>query len=339
MERVTFSFALFHPRYWLVWLGFALWFVCMQLLPFRVLQSIGAKLGHLAARLSDRRRIIARKNIALCFPELSEKEQDALFWKTMASVGQGLVDSGVAWFWPKWRMDRVIDVEGVEHLQAALASGQGILFFSYHFTSLEIALAEVNRQYPEENYGFYRPHANKVYEYVMRKGRERHAPKSKAVPRKEVRTIMRALRNGRVVLYIPDQDYGRQFSTFVPFMGVDAATVTAPTQLAKTGRAKVLSFCAFRKPDGSGYLFKIYPEFEGYGEDENADALQMNQFLEGLVREYPEQYLWVHRRFKSRPDQQTDFYELNGLKSMQRRHRRRRKQDEKRQKAQEKSKS
>ncbi len=323
MGRVTFSFRLFHPKYWFMWLGFGLLYVVVQLLPFRVSMWLGAKLGRLAARLSDRRSIVARKNIDLCFPELSEQKKEELFWRSMESVGQGLIDMGVAWFWPKWRLNKVLDVEGQSILFDALEKGQGILFFSYHFTSLEIALASMNRLYPEQNLGVYRPHANKVYEYIMRKGRERHGPKTKALPKSEVRTMVRGLRKGCVVFYIPDQDYGHRYSTFVPFMGVNTATVTAPSQLAKMGRAKVLSFCAFRKRDGSGYSVKIYPELDGYGADEKADAAQMNVFLEELICEYPEQYLWVHRRFKSRPDHQKDFYGLRELKSFKRRAKRR----------------
>lgn len=330
MDRATFSLALLHPKYWFMWLGFALLYLVVQCLPFKAIMWLGAKLGRLAAAISDRRRMIARKNIALCFPDLSEQERERLFYRSMESVGQGLMDSGIAWFWPKWRLNKILDVEGQSLLFDTLEKEQGILFFSYHFTSLEIALASMNRLHPQQNYGVYRPHANKVYEYVMRKGRERHGPDTTALPKSGVRTMVKALRKGKIVFYIPDQDYGRRYSVFVPFMGVEAATVTAPSQLAKMGRAKVLSFCAFRKHDGSGYSVKIYPELEGYGEDEQADALQLNQFLQGLIEDYPEQYLWVHRRFKSRPDGERNFYQLDGLKSSQRRRKRRVKLKEKR---------
>ncbi|MFL0804655.1 MAG: LpxL/LpxP family Kdo(2)-lipid IV(A) lauroyl/palmitoleoyl acyltransferase [Agarilytica sp.] len=332
MGRVTFSLRLFHPKYWLVWLGFGCWYVFVQILPFRVLMWCGAMLGRVAAMLSERRSIVARKNIALCFPELSEAEQNDLFWRSMESVGRGVVDSGIAWFWPKWRLKRVLDIEGFPLLMDALADGQGVLLYNYHFTSMEIGLAAINSSYPEQNYGVYRPHANAVYEYLMRKGRERHGPETVAVPRKDVRKMVKALRTGNILFYLPDQDYGRRYSVFVPFMGVDAATVTAGSQLAKMGRAKVLSYCATRKPDGSGYRVKIYPPIDGYGQNENDDACNVNQFLEARIRECPEQYLWVHRRFKSRPDGQHDFYELDGLKSFQRRKKRRDKLREKKRK-------
>ncbi len=324
MEKVHFSIALLRPRYWPVWLGIALWWLVVQILPFRVQMWLGAKLGRISARLSPRRRIITRKNIDLCFPEKSARERDQLFWQTMESTGRGFFDTGIAWFWPYWRLRKVLDVRGMDQVLAAREQGRGVLFFTYHFTSLEIGCAGVNRHYPHMNYGVYRPHANRVYDYVMRKGRERHAKNLEAVPRRDVRTMVRTLRKGQMLIYLPDQDYGPKYSVFVPFFGVDAATVTAPTQLVKMGRAKVLSFCASRKPDGSGYLVQVYPEFEGYGSgDERADACLMNEFLERRIREHPEQYLWVHRRFKSRPDKDRDFYGLSSLKSFQRRQRRR----------------
>ncbi len=284
---------------------------------------LGALLGRIAAVMSKRRSIVARKNIALCFPELSASEQRALFWKTMESVGRGFMDTGIAWFWPKWRLRKIIDVEGLSLLLDALDDDQGILLITYHFTSLEIGIGAINAGYSEQNFGVYRPHTNQVYDYVMRKGRERYGEGTRAVPRKDVRSMVRALRKNAILFYLPDQDYGHDHSVFVPFMGVEAATVTAGSQLAKMGRAKAMSFVAARKADGSGYVVKIYPPIEGYGEDERNDAANLNAFLAARIREYPEQYLWVHRRFKSRPDNQPDFYELNDLSSFKRREKRR----------------
>lgn len=323
MDRISFSFKLLHPKYWLVWFGFGVWYLVVQLLPFRALMWLGAMLGRIAALASEHRSIVARKNIALCFPELNEKEKERLFWRSMESLGQGFMDTGIAWFWPIERLRKIIDIEGLPLLLRELEAGNGVLFFTYHFTSLEISLASINMAYPKENYGVYRPHGNKVYDYIMRKGRERFGSALRAVPRKNVREIIKGLRKGNVVFYLPDQDYGHRYSKFIPFMGIDAATVTAPTQLAKVGRAKVLSYSAFRKRDGSGYEVKIFPSIDHYGDDEEHDALRVNQFLESLIREYPEQYLWVHRRFKSRPDNDRDFYGLRELKSFKRRKKRR----------------
>lgn len=291
---------------------------------------LGGGLGRMAGMLSERRRIIARKNLELCFPDKSEQEREALMRSVMASTGRGFFETGMAWFWPISRLEKLWEINGLEHFDAAKEQGVGVLLFSYHFTPLELGLAAINRHAPVTSYGVYRPHANKVYDYVMRKGRERHAHANAAIPRKDVRAIVKVLRKGGIVHYAPDQDYGRKYSKFVPFFGVEAATLVAPTQLAKLGRAWVFSNVIARKKDGAGYRIEIHP-FEQYGEDESDDALSMNTFLAQRIEENPEQYLWVHRRFKSRPDNAPDFYGLEGLKSFQRRQRRRAKARQKRQ--------
>lgn len=332
MKRNHFSTALLHPRYWGVWLGLGLWALLVHLLPFRVQMFLGGKLGRLAGHFSKRRQLTAKKNIALCFPELDLKTQEKLLWEVMESTGRGFFDTGIAWFWPGWRLNKIIDVSGMEHLYAAHEQGRGVLLFTFHFTSLEVGAAGVNRRYPHMNYGVYRAHANKLYDYVQRKGRERHTDNLRAVHREDVRGMVRALRKGSMMIYLPDQDYGHRHSVFVPFFGVDAATVTAPSQLVKMGKAKVMAFTAIRKSDGSGYSAQIYPDFEDYGQgDPTADAAMLNRFLEARIREHPEQYLWVHRRFKSRPDRSEDFYELDSLSASKRRRKRRAKAWEKEQ--------
>lgn len=324
MKRNPFSIALLHPRYWGVWLGVGLWALITHLLPFRALMWLGGKLGRAAGHFSQRRQRTARKNIALCFPEKTPQQREELFWKVMESTGRGFVDTGIAWFWPAWRLNKVLDVRGMEHLFEAHRQGQGVLLFTFHFTSLEAGAAGVNGLYPHMNHGVYRAHANRAYDYIQRKGRERHTKKLKAVRRDDVRSMVRALRKGAMMIYLPDQDYGRKHSVFVPFFGVEAATVVAPSQLVKMGRAKVMAFTAIRKEDGSGYLSQVYPAFENYGQgDQEADARMLNDFLEARIREHPDQYLWVHRRFKTRPDGNRDFYELGDLRSSKRRQKRR----------------
>lgn len=285
---------------------------------------LGEKLGHLAGKMSARRRLVVEKNIALCFPELSKEAQYDLVWKVFASTGRGFFDTGIAWFWPKWRIQRVVELEGMEHLLEAHKEGCGVLLFNFHFTSLEIACATIFQHYPHDSFGVYRADENKVYDFLMLYCRERHSKNMVAIPREGVRSMVKALRKGNMLLYLPDQDYGFKPSIFVPFFGVEAATLKAPTQLVKMGKAKVIACYCVRKEDNSGYRVEVFPDaFEHYGEDETQDALTLNQFLETHIKRYPDQYLWAHRRFKSRPDHQEDFYHLNQLKSMQRRNKRR----------------
>ncbi len=331
-KRFTYDMLL--PQYWLTWLGFALWYLMIRLLPFSVLMWLGGKLGRLVGRFVARRRLVVEKNIELCFPELSEQEQQDLVWKIFESTGRGFIDTGIAWFWPLKKISRLVELKGMEHLVKAHEEGQGVLLFTCHFTSLELCGGTFNNRYPFDNYGVYRAHKNKVYDMLMCHGRERHSKGLTPIPRDEVRAMAKVLRKGKCLMYLPDQDYGHKYSTFVPFFGIEAASITAPTQLAKLGKAKAMAYTGVRKPDNSGYLIEIFPDdFEGYGQDEVQDAKMVNDFFEARIREYPDQYLWAHRRFKSRPNKEDDFYRLERLKSFQRRNKRRQKWQEKKWKA------
>ena len=309
-DRPQFTLKLLHPKYWLTGIGFSLWWLLIQILPFSAHMFLGKLLGLLLLKANISRCRIARRNIELCFPELNEQERQALLRKQMISVARGLFDTAISWFWPYWRLKRVIDVNGLEHLVKAQENNQGILFIGMHFTSLEISGAGVNRSLPEMPFnGVYRPHDNALFDYIQRNGRERHCMDLKVVPKADVRGMIKALRQGRVMAYLPDQDYGRKHSIFVPFFGIEAATVTAASQLVKMGRAKILAYRAVRKPDASGYIVDVFPEIEGYGQgDEVDDAKILNDFIEARVREYPDQYFWVHRRFKTRPEGEKGVY-------------------------------
>lgn len=332
--RDRFTFDMLLPQYWLTWLGFGLWYLMIRLLPFRLLMWLGGKIGLLVGKLVARRRLVVEKNVALCFPELTAEEQKDLVRRILESMGRGFIDTGIAWFWPLEKIVKRVEVKGMEHLKKAHDDGQGILLFTCHFTSLELCGGTFNNLYPYDNYGVYRSHKNKVYDMLMCHGRERHSKGLTPIPRDEVRSMAKVLRKGKCLMYLPDQDYGHKYSVFVPFFGVDAASITAPTQLAKLGKAKVMAYTGVRKPDNSGYVIEIFPDdFEGYGNDEVADATMVNQFFEKRIRETPDQYLWAHRRFKSRPDGEADFYQLEHLSSFKRRHKRRQKWQEKKQKA------
>ena len=321
MGRPHFSIALLHPRHWLTWLAIGLWWLAVHVLPFRWQMILGGWLGLLAGKLSQHRRMIAQKNIALCFPHLSPEEQAKLYRESMKSIGRGLFDTGIAWFWSKQAINKRIDSIGQEHLQRLQEQNVGVLFIGLHFTSLEISGPGVHKDQHFLIDGVYRPHGNPVYDYIQRKGRERHGPDFKVVPRAEVRSMVKCLRKGRALSYLPDQDYGPKHSIFVPFFGVPTAVVTAPSQLVKMGRAAVLAYRAVRKPDLSGYEVEIFP-VEGFGSgDEQQDATLLSEFIEARIKEHPEQYLWVHRRFKTRPDGQRDFYQIGHLPWLKRRRR------------------
>ncbi len=311
---------LWHPRFWTSWAGMALWWSLVQILPFRLQMVLGGWLGRLAGRLSKRRRRITRKNLALCFPEKSEEERETLYTQSMEAAGRAFFESGMAWFWPRWRLQKRYRIQGLEHLQKAREEGRGVIFLGIHFTTIEMCAAFMNIAWSID--GFYRPHKNPVYEWVQRYGRERHNPESQTIPRKDVRGIIRTLKSGRVINYTTDQDFGARHSVFVPFFNIPTATVTAPSQLARVAGAVAIPYTTRANANLTGYEITIYPPIEGFGSgDEQEEAAAFNAFIEARVRENPGQYLWSHRRFKTRPDGEKDFYKVQALVDKSRRKR------------------
>ncbi len=307
MERPRFRLQFFHPRFWGLWLGLGLLWLIVQL-PYRALLGLGRALGAVMYRVAGPRRRIAARNLELCFPELSSAQRERLLKENFASTGIAFFEMAMSWWWPKARLARLAHIEGLEHLRDAQRDGQGAILMAVHFTTLEIGAALLGQAHTID--GMYREHGNALFDYVQRRGRERHNLDALAVERDDVRGMLKLLRNGRAIWYAPDQDYGTKQSVFVPLFGIPAATVTATTKFARLGRARVIPFTQRRLEDGSGYRLVVHPPLEGFpGESEEADCLRINQWVEGVLRECPEQYLWAHRRFKSRPEGAPRLYE------------------------------
>jgi KDO2-lipid IV(A) lauroyltransferase len=188
-----------------------------------------------------------------------------------------------------------------------------------HFTTLEIGAAFIAMSHPVD--GMYRPHKNPVYDYMQRKGRERHGQDVDVFQRKDVRGMLRALKNGRAVWYAPDQDYGIKQGVFAPLFGQPAATITGTSRFARVGRAKVVPYVVTRLEKEGRYKLEVFPPIDEIPSgDELRDAVLVNQFVEARMRETPCQYMWVHRRFKTRPEGEQDIYGEAG-KSKRRRKR------------------
>lgn len=213
----------------------------------------------------------------------------------------------MSWWWPRKRLRRLVKIEGLEHLEAAQAQGQGVILMAIHFTTLEIGAALLGQRHTID--GMYRAHKNPVFDYVQRRGRERHNADAQAIEREDVRGMIKVLRQGRAIWYAPDQDYGAKLSLFIPLFGVPAATVTATSKFAKLGRAQVIPMQQTRLPKGQGYLIKLEPPLADFpGESDEEDCIRLNQWIEGAISEQPEQYLWAHRRFKTRPEGEAKLY-------------------------------
>lgn len=306
MSRVQFNAGLLHPRWWFTWLLMGLWWLIAQT-PYILQFYLGKYLGRLLLRVGSRRRLISEKNLALCFPECSDEERASLLQQSFESSAIALFETGLAWFAPQWRLRRLVTIEGLEHFEAA--KDNGALLMAMHFTTLEIGAAFVSMNHVIA--GMYRPHKNAVYDYVQRRGRERHHPDSIAISRRDVRGMLRELKRKQLVWYAPDQDYGPKQSVFAPFFGVNAASVTATSKFTRMTKACVIPFTQTRLDHGKGYIVTVYPPLTDFPSgDQEQDAAYINSWIEHRVRQQPGQYLWSHRRFKTRPPGEADLYGL-----------------------------
>jgi KDO2-lipid IV(A) lauroyltransferase len=296
------------PRHWPTWIGVGLLRATSALLPVGTQLALGAWLGRLAMPLARRRREIARINLDLCFPALSAAERQQLLRRHFESVGTGVFEFCLGW----WASDRAlrhrVRLEGMEHLRNAFARGKGVILLSAHFTTLEIG----GRFLAMHSAGLrlnamYRRSDNPVVERALRERRRRQF--GEPIGRDDVRAMLRALRKNEAVWYAFDQNYRRRHAVFAPFFGVPASTNTATSRLAEATGAAVVPFFTYRLPDRSGYVQRVEPALEGFPSgDHQADAARLNGLIERWVVEAPEQYLWSHRRFKTRPAGEARFY-------------------------------
>lgn len=291
------------PRYWPVWLLLGLVrLICM--LPYRPMMAISRLIGRIVMRLGKERRAIAERNIEKCLPELDEQQRRILLTRHFESLGMAGFETGLAWWASDRRLAPLCHVEGIEHLQEALSDGRGAIVLSAHFTCLEICSRMLAMQLPINP--VYRSLRNPLLNEVMLRGRERCT--DSAIPKHDVRQMIRVLKNNGVVWYAPDQSAGGKSAKLVPFFGLPAQTNTTTTRLAKLTGAPVLPYLPWRLPDGSGYKIVVGAPLQNMpSDDEVADTLLFHELIEQQVRKVPEQYLWIHRRFKNMPNE-PDFY-------------------------------
>jgi KDO2-lipid IV(A) lauroyltransferase len=298
-------FKALHPRYWPVWLGIAILRI-MVFLPFRIQFATGASLGRLLYRYGRRRRHIASVNLALCFPDLSDAEREKILVQHFESLGIALFEAGLAWWASNKRLEKLVSgISGLEHVRAALASGRGVIMLTAHFTCLEIGGRLFGIYLPFQ--ALYRTHENPALQYLIQKYRNMHL--GKAIPRENIRAMLKTLKDGKAVWYLQDQNFGHKNKVFVPFFGVEAATTPATSRMARFSNAVVIPCFARRNEDYSGYQLTILPPLDDFpGEDDVQDTARIARIIEQEVRKSPAQYLWSHRRFKDRPEGQDSFY-------------------------------
>lgn len=297
----------FHPVYWPSWLVLALLRLWVAL-PYPIIYYSGRGLGWLMDKTMKGRRHVVEVNIGLCFPELSATEQDTLVSKTMQSTALGLLEVVYSW----WASDAAIKkhsrVEGLEYVDKANAEGRGILMIGAHFTTMDLSGRVYCSERPADV--IYRPQANAAFNYVINKARNNFY--QELLDKRDFRKIIKRLKQGHTVWYASDQDFGPKGAVFAPFFGIPTATVTTVRQLMKLSGARVLFYACYRIDEGgnSRYLGKVIDAFDDeLGLDDTRDAELINKAIEDAIRVHPEQYLWVHRRFKTRPNSDDpDFY-------------------------------
>lgn len=274
-------------------------------LPLPFLLSIGKLIGMVSYYVAKNRRKIIQKNLDLCFPELDKKAQKKLIKDNFKSMGMAIFEVIVAWYTPQKKLEKYLVYEGLENLEAFEKSGKGALLLTLHMTPLELGGRAISLKTKVR--GMYRPHENEYYEYIQYKGRFDQSG-LEPITRDETRRMIKLLREGDLIWYAPDQNYGSTDHVFIPFFGVNALTITATSTLCRLGRAAALPYYVVRK--GSKYHIKIMPMIDNFPtKDLKADAIRINEIFEQWILEAPEQYLWAHRRFKTRPKGEADLYQ------------------------------
>ncbi|MCL2590174.1 MAG: lipid A biosynthesis acyltransferase [Betaproteobacteria bacterium] len=277
-------------------------------LPLSVLSLIGRFLGTLSYVFVLPRKRVAATNLALCFPDLDASARKRLLLRHFQALGRSMLERGLLWWASPERLRRIIRFEGEEHLRALVQAGTPVILLAPHFTGLDAGGVRVAMSFDSVSM-YSRQKKNPVLDCWLYRGRKRFGDQVLLSRQDGVRGVVKAMKSGRPFYYLPDMDYGRKDAIFVPFFGVEAATITGLSRLARLTRARVLPCVTRMLPGGAGYVLEIGEAWENFPTaDIEADTRRMNEWIENVARTMPEQYYWVHRRFKTRPVGQARIY-------------------------------
>ena len=291
------------PKYWLTWVGIAV-LRGIELLPFPMQRMVATALGTLIRHMPLKYVRIAECNIELCLPHLTALERNALLEQHCRSLGMALCETAMTWWSSDERVNGLAEVQGMEHLQAAFAKGRGAILIGGHFTTIEIATRILGTVVPMNV--VYRPTKNALLSHIMHESFGRHG---NPIRHDDIRSMIRALKHNEAVWYAPDQSYRNKGAAMVDFFGIPAATTTATSRLAKISGAAVLTYFPERLPNGAGYRVVIGPAFENFPSDDVVhDVERFNALLQAQILKVPEQYLWMHRRFKGLSSDYPNYY-------------------------------
>ena len=286
-------------------LGLALFWL-LHWLPLPVLGALGRALGLLAHTVARERRAVALVNLESCFPQWSEVERRRVTRRHFQALARSALELGILWWGSKERIQRLVRIEGIEHWDAVRS--QPVILLAPHFIGLDFGGARLVTEWA--GCSMYRQQSNPVMDEMLLHGRSRFVAQRLFSRKDGIRPLVRAMREGLPFYYLPDQDFGPRDSIFVPFFGVPTATITGVSRIARVAGAAVVPAVTRQLPGAGGYVLTFYPSWRDFPTgDEAADTRRVNEFIEQRVLEMPEQYLWVHKRFKTRPPGAPPLYE------------------------------
>ena len=289
------------PQYWGLWGALALGKL-IGFMPLRLQQILGAGIGTLLFYVLKRRRDVTLTNLKICFPELSEEARTTLARDSFRSNAMGLIEALRGWSKPPKTLSNRVTIHGLENLEHALSFENGVILYGGHFSTLDIA-GSLTTLFFEADV-VQRAHKNPLFNTFIYESRNRLY--GKVIDKFDLRTMLKRLRQNKVIWYATDQDPGRQNTLFAPFFGHPTATLKTTMKLAGKTGTKVIPFSHFRRPQGQGFDLYLHPALDTFpSEDAHSDASRLNAFLEQEIRIAPEQYLWMHRRFKTTEDPST----------------------------------
>ena len=301
-----FSLALLAPRYWLTWLLLLVFYV-FSWLPIAVIDWMGGRLGDYAAKKNRKRLAIVQRNLQLCFPHMTVEEIDLTVRAHFRAYVRSILHYGLIWWAPDWRLRRHIELHGADQIQHYRAQGKNIIALTCHSVGLEFSVAALSMR--ELCGGPYKPMKNPLIDWLVAKGRMQN--KARIFTREEgLRPLVRNTREGRILIYLADEDLGAEVSVFAPFFGVPKATIPVLGRLAKTCDAIVLPCISCYDEQTRKYNVRLMPALQNYPQgDDLADASNMNHAIEQAVMQCMPQYFWTMKWFRSRPAGEPEVYD------------------------------
>ena len=302
---IPFTLSLIHPKYWLTWLGLILLAIIAQL-PNSFRHAIGRRLGNYIYKHNSKRYRVVDTNLRIAFPDLTETARNEMIKSHLQWYGCAMIDYSIIFFSSQKRLSKLVVIDGQEHIDDAIKNNQSVIILLAHSVMLEFGPAALGFHY--ETFGSYKTSKNAVMDWIIAKGRCRYT--NFVVSREQgLRKLVKSLQANRLMIFLPDEDLGKENSVFAPFFGKDKATLTTTARIAKMGKAKALPAFTWYNTETKQYHLHISPTLEDYPVgDATEDANKLNTALEALIKQHPAQYMWLLKWYRTRPENEATLY-------------------------------